>query len=177
MDTLSALDTFGFVYLAYSMLVHGYGADRAALHTGSLYFNDCGIGTSLCTFSAAFTFVRIDKGTIVTDGNSSEITGLFTGFCQTSLTQVGNYVAGGNRTFLAGGVDNLYNVAALSGTGTLSFCQSDSLSDNFPFLVNTAAETRFGPGNHIVGNILFFLVQFTGKCQLSHFSEYLVLNF
>ena len=74
MDTLSALNTFRLVDLAYSMLIHGDRAYRAALHTGSLYFYDCRIGTGLGTFSAALALILIDERTVISDSYGAEIT-------------------------------------------------------------------------------------------------------
>ena len=74
MDTLPALDTLGFVDLAYAVLIHGDCTDRAALHTGPLDFYDSRIGTCLRTFTAALTFFGIDVGTIISNGNRAEIT-------------------------------------------------------------------------------------------------------
>ena len=58
-----------------------------------------------------------------------------------------------------------------------TFCQAHSLADDFPFLVNTAAELRVRSRNQFIWNMVALFFQYSVKCQLGYFIQNLMFNF
>ena len=80
-------------------------------------------------------------GTVSADGNRLKITGVDTCLTNTVLAVI-CYDISGNRTIFTGRADYLDDIAIVNGARRFAFRQTDSLPDNLPLFINTAAELR-----------------------------------
>jgi hypothetical protein len=177
MDTVTAVDAFVLVDNADAVFIVGDGAYRTGLLTGTFQVNDRIIRTGLCTLAALTAFGGIDMGSVVTNGNGVELTGIFTGLTHTFPAVVG-YRIRRNRTLLTGRAENLYNVCGvISRCRVFALRETDSLFYQFPVLIYTAAVFRQGTGNQLVDQFLFsFFVQFIFPGKSCDFLKNLVFQ-
>ena len=117
MDTGAALDAFALIDHNDAVLIHGDGVYRTALLTWAGQICNRVIRTGLRTFAALLAFIGIDIGTVMSHGNSTEITGILACLSHTLLAVVGYDVAGDGAA-LTCGADNLHNVLRIFSTRT-----------------------------------------------------------
>ena len=175
-DTFTAADTFLLIDDGDPVLIVCNRVDRTAELTRSLQMCDCIVRTGLRTSSTFFTFCRIDVGAGSSRLNRTEFAGIDTSLSKTVLAVL-RYNITGNRTVLTCRTDDLNHIAIISQTWRFALRQTDSLSDNLSFFINTAAKLRCRTWDQAHCDIVSLLVKLTGKCQLCHFIEYVVFDF
>ena len=96
--------------------------------------------------------------------------GVNAGLAQTVLAVLCHGVAG-DRTVLAGRTDDLDNIAVVCCSRRFAFRQADTLPDDLPLFVDTAAELRSRSGNQLECDLVLALFQFACKSQSGNFLQ------
>ena len=150
---VAALDAFLLIDLADAVLVVGDGVHRAALLAGAFQMGDGVVGTGLGTFSAGLALGRIDVSAVAAHADCAEITGILAGLTHALLAVVRHHI-GGDGTLLAGRVDDLNHVGGVFALGAFSLRQAHSLPDDLTLFINTAAVSRLGTRDNLIGNVV-----------------------
>ena len=109
MDTVSAVDTLGLVYLTDSVLIICDGTHGTCFFAGTLKMHDGTERACLSAHTALLTFLGVDMHPYITGGDGIHLTGIKTCFSQTESAIVG-YGISGKRTFVACCVNDLNDV-------------------------------------------------------------------
>ena len=126
------------------------------------------IRAGFCAFTAFLAFRRVNMGTMAPNGNRIKIACIDTCLSNTVLAVV-CYNITGNRAVLARRMDYLYDIAVVYCAWRFAFRKADSLTDNFPFFVNTATKLRVWPRNQLIGDMIPFFFQISLQGGFSHF--------
>ena len=146
------------VYYRDSILIVCNSIDGTTEFTGTLQVCNRMVWTGFRAFPTFFTFGRVNVGTVIPNGNRLKITCVDTCFPDTVLAVV-RYDITGNWAVFTGRADYLNNIAVIYRTWRLAFRQADSLTDNFPFFINTASKLRERARNQLIRDMIPFLCQ------------------
>ena len=106
--------------------------------------------------------------TIMSHGDCSEITGILAGLAHAELAVIRHHIPG-NGAALAGGTDYLNYIFRISAAGAKTFCQSDSLSYDFPFPVYAATKLCLRAWDYMIWDLVSFLFQCALPGKSRHF--------
>ncbi len=176
MDALAAADAFFLINNRNVVLVICNRIYRTCYLARTLHADNRIVRACLCTLAAFPALGRVDIGTVTAHGNRPELAGVHAGLSKTVLAVVCNGVTG-NRTSFTGRTDNLNDVSIILRAEIFAFCQAHSLADDFPFLVNTAAELRYRAWNQLFRNKIALFFQRSVKSQLCYFIQHVMLDF
>ena len=147
--------------------------DRARADAGTHGIGNRIVRAGRRTASALFTFGRVDVCALAGDGNRAKRTGRLAFFRQTFLAVICNRKAA-DRTALAGSRQNADNAPFILARKTDPLCRGDTLADNLPLAVDTAAESRHGARDNVIRNLLDMLIQCSLKGILRYLGEHLI---
>src|SRR5699024_5298855 len=168
-------DTFVLVDHGKTVFIVSNCVNRTAELTRPLQMCNRIIRTCLCTLSALFTLGCINMGPVSSLFDCSEFTCVDTCFSKTVLTVFSHCITG-NRTVLTRRINDLNNISIILFTRRLSFCQTNSLTYDFSFFVNTASKLRKRSRNQSACNVIPLFFQFSFKSQPRHFIQYLMFD-
>ena len=180
-DTLTTGNTFLIVnHSDASVRIHLQGIHRTALTARTHQIRDGVVWTGSRTFTALFTFGRINVCLVHADGDGAEITGIIAGLSHTVLTVVGNSISC-DRTFLAGRRNHINNLMSLGIIRDLTHWrfalrQIHSLSDDFSFFIDTASELCFRSRNHLIRNLFSFFLELSLISQLCNSIQHFMFD-
>lgn len=112
--------------------------------------SDSVVRTCLCTASTLLTLLWVDMWAETSCLDCSELTCIDTSLAKTVLTVLSNCVAW-NRTILTCWTDYLDDIAVIICAWCFTLCKSDTLTDDFSLLVDTATELRCRSRNQCNG--------------------------
>ena len=178
MDTLSALDTFVFIYFTDAILIHCNSIGWTDFLTWPYEVCDCIVWTGFGTHAAFLAFVRVYVGSVSCHAYSTELTCLLAGFHHTfsaiiSYDIVGKWTVG---TCGFNYLDYVIGTRMVTFCWTFAFCKADSLSCDFSFFIYTTAESCFRTGKHLVCQFVLFFFKPSCICELGNFIQDFMLD-
>ena len=179
MDTMPALNTLLFIDLADAILIIGNSTDRTRLFAGALQMGDGTVWTCCRTLPALLAFHRIDIRPASVYADCAELTGIVARLSHTG-TAVIRYQIGRDRAFLACRFQHVYHLfgSLRLGRWRLAQRQTDPLPDQLALLIDTAAISRPGSGDQLVGDpLIVFLIKITVPGQPGHFFNDFMFQF
>ncbi|CDA24808.1 unknown [Roseburia sp. CAG:197] len=176
MDTFSATDTLGIIDHRNSIFIVCNRVYRTCKLTWSLQMRDGIVRTCSSTTSTLFTLLRINVGTMTSCLDCSKFTSIDTSLAHTVLTVLG-YCIARNWTILTGSIHYLNNISIVFRARCLTFCEADTLTDDFTLLIDTATELRSRTRDQMNRNMISLSIKCSFKCQFCYLTQYCMFNF
>ena len=129
----------------------------------------------LGAFATFLTLGCIDVRTMASHLNRTKIAGIDTCLTNTVLAIVCHHITG-DRAIFTSGTNDLNDITVIHRSRRFALGKTHSLSDNFSFLIDTAAKLRCGSRNQFQRNMVALFLQFAGKCQFCYFIKYIVFD-
>ena len=176
MDTFTTTDTLGIINHRNSIFIVCNRIYRTCKLTWSLQMRNGIVRTCCSTTSTLFTLLWINVGTMTSCLDCSKFTCIDTCLTHTVLAVL-CYCVAGDWTILTGSIHYLNNVSIIFRTRCLTFCQTDTLTDDLTLLINTATELRCWSRNQTNRNMISLRIKCSFKCQFCYLTQYCMFNF
>ena len=168
----AALDTLFVIDLCGVVLADGNCLDFASTLTGALAVDNSAVRAYIGALAALHALGFVDMGfVLIIERDRAALAGVLAPMCQAASAGIGDLIADG-RTVIAGNVDNLNDIAAL----TAAHGQLDTFSQDGTLLIYAAAHGWHLAGHDHPGNIKSLLHQSVVPCLASHLPKHFIFQ-